>query len=161
MQLSTWMLWAHLIATVVLVGYYAVLALVFLPVLGAARVTSVPTPGDPNGAPMEFLSAVERRAMPILVGMLVVFFVTGVTLLTGDSRYTGAGSIQSNWATLLLVKHVLIVGMLVLGSHLDGLIVRAAKAAGAVGFRRITWTARGMTALGAVVLLLTAAAQTS
>lgn len=161
MQLSTWMVWAHLIATVVLVGYYAVLTVMLLPALGAARGTDIRARGGPSQAPMELLGAVERRAMPILVTMLVVFLATGVALLTGDRRYSGAGSIESSWATLLLVKHVLIVGMLVLGSYLDGLIVRAAQAPGVVGFRRITWTTRGVAALGAVVLLLTAAAQTS
>ena len=94
--------------------------------------------------------------MPLLITSLVVFLATGVALLTGDPRYAGAGSINDDWATLLLLKHVLIVGMLVVGSYLDGLIIRSTGGARAT---RITWTARGMAALGAVVLLLTAAAQ--
>lgn len=157
-MLTTWMLWAHLLATVVLIGYYAVLALILLPVLQAIA-GNAPTTEDSPGPDLQLLASVERVAMPLILGALVIFLATGVSLLTSDQRYTGAGSIKDAWATLLLIKHVVIVGMLVLGSTLDGLIVRAARVPGAGIGARITWLTRGMAAIGALVLLLTAAAQ--
>jgi putative copper export protein len=72
------------------------------------------------------------------------------------------GKVGGTWASLLLVKHVVVVIMLILGSYLDGLIVRAAKAnASGDHLSRVLWTSRGMALLGGAVLLLTAAAQSS
>jgi uncharacterized membrane protein len=151
--LTTLAVSVHLFATVVLVGYYTVLALIIAP---AAR-TLV---GGPQT--IEVLAAVERRAMPLLIASLVAFLATGVYLLTADSQYAGPGEVSGAWSSLLLVKHVVVVIMLVLGSWLDGLIVRAADAnAGGAGLSRVTWASWGMVLLGAVVLVLTAAAQAS
>ncbi len=78
-----------------------------------------------------------------------------------DTRYSGPGKIGGAWASVLLVKHVLIVVMLGFGSYLDGLIVRLDRGADTIE-PAITRVARGaivMAILGAIVLLLTAAAQ--
>jgi uncharacterized membrane protein len=140
--------WTHLLATVILVGYYLVLALVVLPVLTRGPAWPV------------VLSAIERRAMPLLVGALVVFFATGVYMLGSEAFADAVGGGES-WSTLLLVKHLLVVGMLVVGSLVDGLIVRAA--ADGVDLQRsareITVGVVALAALGVLVLLLTAAAQ--
>jgi uncharacterized membrane protein len=144
---------AHLFATAVLVGYYTVLALIIAP----AVVTLV---GGPR--PIEVLAAVERRAMPLLIASLIAFLATGVYLLTADPQYAGPGKRGGAWASLLLVKHVVVVIMLILGSYLDGLIVRPADAhASGNSLSRVVWASRGMALLGGAVLLLTAAAQTS
>jgi uncharacterized membrane protein len=153
-QLVTAALWVHLMATVALVGYYTVLAVVVLPALSGRT--------GPAGS-VEIMAAIERRAMPVLVASLVAFLATGIYLTTGDARYSGPGNVNDAWSTLLLVKHVVIVGMLALGSLLDGLIVRSAALAppgSDQAGRRIAYATRGMAILGATVLLLTAAAQT-
>ena len=153
MPLTTLAVSAHLFATVVLVGYYTVLALIIAP-------AAVTLAGGPR--PIEVLAAVERRAMPLLIASLVAFLATGVYLLTADPQYAGPGKVGGAWASLLLVKHIVVVIMLVLGSYLDGLIVRAADAnAGGAGLSRVIWASRGMVLLGAAVLVLTAAAQSS
>ena len=143
--------WLHLLATVMLVGYYVVLVLIVMPAirqLGAAQ-------------PVQIIAILERRAMPMLIGSLVVLLATRVYLLTGNGRYAGPGNVGGTWATLLLVKHVLIVGMLALGSYLDGLIVRAAAEAGPseLSLTRIVSAFRAMAVLGAAVLLLTSVVQ--
>jgi len=144
---------AHLFATVILVGYYTVLALIIVP----AAATSAGGTG-----PFEVLAAVEQRAMPLLIASLVAFLATGIYLITADPQYAGLGKVGGTWASLLLVKHVVVVIMLILGSYLDGLIVRAAKAnASGDHLSRVLWTSRGMALLGGAVLLLTAAAQSS
>lgn len=147
--------WLHLLATVTLIGYYAVLALLVLPTLRRL--------GTP-GSTAETIGALERRAMPALVAALVAFLATGVYLLGVDSRYGGPGNIGGSWATLLLVKHALVVAMLGLGSYLDGLIVRLAVRSAEAEDAAVTHVARvtlAMTILGAAILLLTAAAQAS
>jgi len=143
----------HLFATVVLVGYYTVLALIIAPAV-------VTLAGGTK--PIEVLAAVEQRAMPLLIASLVAFLGTGIYLITADPQYAGLGKVGGTWASLLLVKHVVVVIMLILGSYLDGLIVRTAKAnASGDHLSRVLWTSRGMALLGGAVLLLTAAAQSS
>jgi hypothetical protein len=159
--------WAHLLATVALGGYYATITLVVLPAIRS-------DPARVGG--LAFLATLERRAMPVLAVSLVVFLATGVYLMTNDERYAGIGEVDSPWATLLLIKHVVIVGMLVLGSWLDALLVRprpdttpatddpaldgtAPQAASVAIPPRIVILFATMTALFVVVLALTAAAQ--
>lgn len=152
--LVTLVLWGHLLATVVLVGYYVVVALIVLPVLA---------PTSRRDA-LGFIGAIERRAMPLLLLSILAFLASGVYLLTSDTRYAGIGNVGGDWATLLLVKHVLVVGMLVAGSIVDGLVVRAVRleAAGSPTATAMSRIGRGfdaMALLGALVLLITAAAQ--
>jgi len=143
----------HLFATVVLVGYYTVLALIIAPAV-------VTLAGGTK--PIEVLAAVEQRAMPLLIASLVAFLGTGIYLITADPQYAGLGKVGGTWASLLLVKHVVIMIMLILGSYLDGLIVRAAKTnSGGDRLSRVIWASRGMALLGGAVLLLTAVAQSS
>lgn len=152
MDLPILALWAHLLATVILVGYYVVMAVIVLPSLSA--LPALPGVG--------IVAAMERHAMPFLVASLVVFLATGVYLLTSDPRYAGPGNVAGDWATQMLVKHLVVVAMVVAGSFADGLIVRAAAAGGEGPSRvsaRITWMLRATAALGALALLLTAAAQ--
>jgi uncharacterized membrane protein len=144
---------AHLFATVALVGYYTVLALIIEPAV-------VTLAGGTR--PIEVLAAVERRAMPLLIASLIAFLATGVYLLTADPQYAGPGRVGGAWASLLLIKHVVVVIMVILGSYLDGLVVRAAEAnASGDSLSRVVWASRGMALLGGAVLLLTAAAQSS
>ena len=153
MSLTTLAISVHLFATVVLVGYYTVLALIVEPAV-------VTLAGGTR--PIEVLAAVERRAMPLLIGSLIAFLATGVYLLTADPQYAGLGRVGGAWASLLLVKHVVVLFLVILGSYLDGLIVHASDAH-ATGNppSRVVWASRGMALLGAAVLVLTAAAQTS
>jgi len=146
--------WLHLLATVTLLGYFAVLGLLVLPVL--RRLLS-------SRELVESVAALERRALPLVITSLGVFLATGVYLMGSDSRYGGVGSIGSTWATVLLAKHLVVLVMVGLGLYFDALVVRAGKApegidqAAQVG--RITRIAQGMTILAAIVLLLTAVAQ--
>lgn len=152
MDLPIFASWTHLLATVTLVGYYVVMAVIVLPSLA----------GFPAVDGIGIVSAIQRRAMPALVLSLVVFLATGIYLLTSDPRYAGPGNVAGEWGTQMLVKHLVLVAMLGVGSYADGLIVRAAAARGggpSTVSARVTWMFRALAALGALVLLLTAAAQ--
>jgi uncharacterized membrane protein len=145
--------WLHLVATVSLLGYYAVLALLVLPV--ERRRTSS----------REFIDTVaplERRALPLVIASLVVFLATGLYLMTNDQRYGGAGSIDSIWAKVLLAKHLVVLAMVGIGLFFDALVGRAARAPERIDqtqVGRITRSAQAMTILAAIVLPLTAVAQ--
>lgn len=147
--------WLHLLATVTLIGYYAILGLLVLPLL--RRIA--------DGRELaESLATLERRALPLLVGSVAVFIATGVYLMGSDTRYGGVGSIGSTWASVLLLKHLVVALMVGLGLYIDAVIVRAAAAEvadRAIAVRRLTLATGAMTVLGAVVLLLTAVAQAS
>ena len=148
--------WLHLLATVTLLGYYAVLAVFLVPVLrrtlAEAQLAAT-------------LATIERRALPILIGSLAVFLATGIYLMGADTRYGGIGAIGSSWATVMLFKHVFVVALVGLALVVDALFVRAAAADDAAvrtrTLRRLTTGLWGVTLLAVVILLLTALAQTS
>lgn len=148
--------WLHLLATVALLGYYAVLAVIVVPVLRRAL---------PAAQLAAALAAVERRALPLIIGSLAVFLATGIYLMGADARYGGVGSIGSTWASVLLVKHIVVIAMVGVGLVVDALFVRVAALedgqAQARALGHLTLGLRGMTLLAAVVLLLTAVAQSS
>jgi uncharacterized membrane protein len=149
--------WLHLVATVAMLGYYAIAGLLVLPVLRRT------VPGRELG---ETIAGVERRALPVIIGSLVIFLATGVYLMGVDARYGGVGNVTgSTWATLFLVKHLVVAVMVGLGVYFDALVVRGIAPPEATpqtaAARRLTVVAGVMTLLGAFVLLLTAAAQAS
>ena len=149
--------WLHLLATVAMLGYYAVFGLVVLPVI--ARII----PGPELG---RTIAAVEGRATPLIVGSLIVFIATGVYLMVNDPAYGGLGYVDgSSWATIFLVKHLVVGAMVGVGVYIDALVVRRFAAPGSddqpAAVRRLALACGVMTLLGAVVLLLTVVGQAS
>ncbi len=145
--------WIHTIAIVVLLGYYATLSLVVLPWLSSG--------GSPE--PGRVIAEMERRALPWILGPIALFIVTGVVL---TAAHTGP---DPNWATLIIVKHVLVVAMVVLGVVVDRVLVpriagtwwtpAVVPSTDVRDLRPIVQASAGMCGLGLAVLLLTAAAQ--
>ncbi len=150
--------WLHALATVALLGYYAVLALIVLPVL-RSTVTG-PAVG-------RIVPEIERRALPIIVGAIVVFLVTGLYLMLTDQRFLGFGHFfGSSWSTLIVVKHLVVVVLVGVGVYVDLLVMPQVagpvdEAARTAAVRRLARGAATVAGLGAMVLLITAAAQAS
>lgn len=149
--------WLHLLATVAMLGYYAVVGLLVVPVIRR----TVPAPELRAS-----IAAVEGRATPVIVVSLVVFLATGVYLMVTNSQYGGVGNVTgSTWATLFLVKHAVILAMVGVGVYVDALVVRQFALSDtsdlSAALRRLTTATVVMTGLGALVLLLTAAGQAS
>lgn len=147
--------WLHTLAFVIAWGYYGVLGRMVLP--GLERSLERP-------ARAAALLAIERRALPLVVLSLVLFTATGPYLLVVDPKYAGLGNFfASTWTTLMLVKHVIVVGLVLVGVYVDRLIRRAAEAtsedARESALRRVALSAEGATGLGALIVLLTVAAQ--
>ncbi len=149
--------WLHTVAFVIAWGYYGILARMLLPALerslhGESRVAT--------------LRAIEQRALPLVALSGVLFVVTGSYLLFVDSRYAGLGNFfASTWTGLMLVKHVLVVGFVALAVAVDVLVRRLAAGRTDTSrdssFRLLGFVAEGATAAGALIALLTAAAQLS
>lgn len=147
--------WLHTLAFVIAWGYYGILGRMVLPGLGR----SLEPPAQAAA-----LVAIERRALPLVVLSLVLFTATGTYLLVIDPHYAGPGNVlASMWTALMLLKHVLVVGLIVLGVAVDRLIRRVGAATNEGGrtsaLRRVALGAEGATGIGALVVLLTAAAQ--
>ena len=148
--------WLHSLATVVLLGYYAVLALIVIPVLRSLL----------NGQAIgRVIPAIERRALPLVAAAIGVFLVTGLYLMLSDARFAGFGQFfGSTWSTLIVIKHVVVVVLIGVGAYLDVLVMPAIagpvdEAARAAAVTRLARSATAMVILGTIVLLLTAAAQ--
>ena len=146
--------WLHSVAAMVFVGHYLLLALIYLPILGKEE--SLKTTGP-------ILSGVSKRSRPWLYTSMLVFFVSGVYLTFVDPNYRGLGNFSNPWALLMLVKHILILGMVIMGFWFNAILrvgPLMSSNTGAVqalaGFRRyVNW----MTIAGVAVLLLTAISQ--
>jgi uncharacterized membrane protein len=148
--------WLHSVAMVIVIGYYGILARVVLPALSRSL----------DGVALgRAIVAVERRSIPLVLLSIGAFTTTGIYLLVVDARYAGLGNVfASTWTTLMLIKHVVVFAMVILGVVLDHLasgIDGVAEAERPAALHELTLAAEAMTGLGAVVLLLTAAAQAS
>jgi uncharacterized membrane protein len=148
--------WLHTVAFVIAWGYYGILGRMVVPALRRS-LTGEQAAGT--------LLVIERRALPFVIGSVVVFAITGFFLMFGNDAYAGLGAIGSSWTALILAKHAVVVAVIGFGVAVDW-FVREAAAAGTDGYRersfgRASLCAELATAAGAVVALLTAAAQAS
>ena len=141
--------WLHSLATIVLIGHYLLLALVYLPVLAGADTT--------------LLSQISKRSRVWLYTSLLIFLVTGSYLTFVDSNYLGLGKFGNLWAVLMLVKHILILGMLGMGFWFNAILrvgpqmnTNTGASQALIRFRQYSYL---MATSGVLVLLLTAISQ--
>ena len=96
----------HLIAAVVLVGGLLVLVAGLRPAF---------TRAFPSEMERErVLSAVHRRFVVLAGVAAVILLATGFMMMTQNQQFHGFGHYDNAWSKLLLAKHVLFVGMIVL-----------------------------------------------
>jgi uncharacterized membrane protein len=148
--------WVHALSTVIMFGFYGVFGRIVLPAL--ERSVSGPSLGAA-------VAGVARRALPFMILSIVAFTISGAYLLVIDEEFAGLGNFRgSTWNTLMLVKHGLVAVMVVGAGLVHVLAGRLADPEQTDSELRegLTWlrfAAEGTTALGALILLLTAAAQ--
>jgi uncharacterized membrane protein len=101
--------WLHALATVVFIGHFVMLALIYLPALSKTG----------NGAA---LSEISKRSRPWLYASLLIFIVTGTYLMLIDTGYLGFMNVGNLWGILMLVKHILVIGMIAMGFWFNAIL---------------------------------------
>ena len=148
--LSTWL---HAIATVLLIGHYLLLSLVYLPAASKGQ----------SEAEKMFLSEISKRIRFWMYTSLAIFIITGTYLTFADSNYLGIGDFGNLWAILMLVKHILILVMLGLGFWFNAILrvgpLLSSNSGSAQALSRFWQYSNLMAICGVLVLLLTAIAQ--
>ncbi len=143
--LSTWL---HALATIVLIGHYLLLSVIYLPALGQ------------NGPA---LSEISKRSRSWLYISLVVFAVTGTYLMLIDSGYLGFMNFRNFWGAMMFTKHILVFAMIALGFWYNAILrvgpMMSSNNSCELGIQRFRQYSNLMSISGVLVLLLTALAQ--
>lgn len=146
--------WLHALGTVLLIGHYLLLSLIYLPVF-------VKNQADPLSGTI--LSEISRRSRSWLYGSMLIFAVTGIYLTFVDPNYLGIGNFSNPWAILMLVKHILIVAMIGMGFWFNGIMrvgpLMRSNTGATQAIARFRQYSNLMAITGVVVLLLTAISQ--
>ena len=143
--------WLHTLATIVFIGHYLFLYLVYLPVLERQA---------QGNALRAVLEAVSGRLRPYFGGALLIFLVTGTYLMLINDGYLGLGNFFGNaWSALIVIKHGLVVVFLAVAVLSERAIMGKIgdQQPQALGQFRLALAANSV--LGLLILLLTAAAQ--
>jgi len=101
--------WLHMAATVVWIGGMAALALFVLP--AARKALDV-------GAYAALLEGLQRRLDPAGWFSLAVLAGTGMLQMSANPNYQGFLAIEGRWATAILIKHLLFLGMVAISAYL-------------------------------------------
>ena len=142
----------HALATVVFIGHYLLLALLYLPAF-ARQKAEIAGP---------ILSDVSKRSRPWMYASLLVFMVTGIYLMIVDPNYLGVGDFGNLWSIAMLVKHLLIVAMIGMGFFFNALLhvgPMMSSNSPQPAIARFGMYSKLMAICGVLVLLLTALAQ--
>jgi uncharacterized membrane protein len=146
--------WLHSLSMLVFIGDFVLLALVYLPAFASSQDSSA------SGL---LLSEFSRRSRGWLYAAIVVFAITGIYLTLVDPNYRGLGNFSNPWGALMLVKHILVVGMILIGFVYNAILRIGRGAKSGVDLPRIMTQFKQysylMAGLGTVILLLTAISQ--
>ena len=149
-SLSTWL---HAVATVLLIGHYLLLSLIYLPAFGQHK----PEVAGP------ILSQISKRSRVWMYTSLLIFMVTGIYLMIVDTQYLGVGNFGNFWSILMLVKHILILAMIGMGGFFNAILrvgpMMASNSGVSQGIARFGLYSKLMAICGVLVLFLTAFAQ--
>ncbi len=145
--------WLHALATVVFIGHFVLLALIYLP---AVKVK----PDIPVGA---ILGEFSKQSRHWMYAALLIFMITGIHLTIVNPNYLGVGDFGNLWSILMLVKHILILGMIAAGFWFNVVLrvgpMLSAKNGSSQAFSRYRFYVNCMAVTGVLVLLLTALSQ--
>jgi len=131
-----------------MIGYYLLLACVYLPVMRRQL-------GEKESQPL--LAALGRAMLPWIAAALLVFICTGILLMMVNPNYLGLGKFGNSWSIFMVAKHIVVIGMLVAGTRISRSgDLTASKSPTPVCFSFLVRLQAGM---GVLVLLLTALAR--
>ena len=140
--------WLHILATVVFIGHFVLLAGIYLPALAN------------DGAA---LGRISKRSRWWMYASLLIFALTGVYLTFADPNYLGIGNFNNFWALMMLLKHILVLVMIVFGFWNNAILrvgpMMSSSNGAELAISRFRRYVHVMAACGVLVLLLTALAQ--
>jgi uncharacterized membrane protein len=142
-------IWLHNLGTILLIGHYLLLSLIYLPTLASNNKT--------------ILSQISKRSRPWMYISLLILMFTGSYLTLADPNYLGFADFGNVWGILMLVKHLLILGMIGMGFWFNAILrvgpMMSSNSGAEQATRRFRLYANLMAISGMLVLLLTALAQ--
>jgi uncharacterized membrane protein len=145
--------WLHSLATVIFIGHYVLLAVIYLP---AMKNTSLDVTGP-------ILSSISKQSRSWMYASLLIFIITGIYLMFADPNYLGVGNFRNFWSIMMLVKHILIAGMIGAGFIFNAILrigpMLSSRNGAEQAQARFRLYINIMALSGVVVLLLTALAQ--
>jgi uncharacterized membrane protein len=100
----------HLIATVVWIGGLFVLTMLIWPETRALAERS-----EQSAVLLDLLDRVRKRFYPLTNLSLVVLIVTGLFQMDQNPHYDGLLQLTNDWTRAILLKHVAVLGMLLVG----------------------------------------------
>ena len=101
--LTSFALWLHDLATVILIGHYLLIGLVYLPLMAS----------EFQAAEMSrLLSKVNQRVQPWMGLSLLIFIGTGTLLMFASPNYLGVGNFGNSWSIFMVLKHMVVIGMI-------------------------------------------------
>lgn len=146
--LSTWL---HALATIVMIGYFGFLCLIYLPIFERQLEAN---------ALRDLLEKVSSRLRPFFGGSLLIFLVTGTHLMLINKNYLGLGKFFSNpWSVLMVIKHVLVVAFLALAIFSERAYMAKISDQNPGALKRFRLALNINTIIGAVIILLTSIVQ--
>lgn len=143
--------WLHALATIIMIGYFIFMSLVYLPVLGSRMQAK---------ALRDLLEQVSARLRPFFGGSLLIYVVTGTHLMLINENYLGLGKFFANpWSVLIVIKHVLVVPFLALAVISERACLRRISDDKPEALRQFRWALNIDAILGVSIILLTTIAQ--
>jgi uncharacterized membrane protein len=141
----------HVLATVVFVGYYLFMGLIYLPVLERQMQMN---------ALRELLERISARLRPYFGGSLLIFLVTGTYLMFINKNYLGPGHFFANpWSILIVVKHGLVLAFLVLAVFSERVFLAQISDKRPAALKNFRFAVNINTILGVIIVLMTSTAQ--
>ena len=104
--------WLHSLATVILVGHFLLLALIYLPAMSKSTL-------EVTGP---ILSGISKQSRRWMYASLLIFFITGIYLMFADPNYLGVGDFGNIWSVMMLVKHILVLVMIGAGFWFNAIL---------------------------------------
>lgn len=99
--------WVHLLATVVWLGGLALMSLVALPALRSKSLER------------NQWFELQKRFTPWVNISLVLLLITGFVQMTNDVNYEGFLTVNTLWSQAILVKHIAVLGMILIGGFVQ------------------------------------------
>ncbi|KAF0143268.1 MAG: hypothetical protein FD156_2742 [Nitrospirae bacterium] len=141
--------WLHLTATVGWIG--GIFFILFIAIPSARQVL--------GGEAGKLMAEVSRRFTPLVKYSIILLIVTGIALTGLNKQFIGIGNFGNNWTLTLTLKHLLVLGMIVIhfyrGLMLAPKIARTESVTGKTSLQKCSLNlVRVNFCLGMLVLLL-------